>query len=123
MAQEQPQDSGTDIFNDINVKLRDIEEKQNIIKDRVLMIGENLVNQKSEVEEEFLEVKAKIFHMEDEIKRLKLTISSIIENTNSFARKTELDIIKRQFEMFQPLDMARMSDVKTMIERALKAQK
>jgi len=123
MAQEQPVDSGMEVFNDINVKLRDIEEKQNIIKDRVLLIGENLISQKTEVEEEVLEIKTKIFNLEDEIKRLKLTLSSIIENTNSFARKTELDIIKRQFEMFEPLELARMSDVKSMIEKALRNQK
>ena len=123
MAKEQPLDSGTDVFNDINVKLRDIEEKQSIIKDRVLLIGDNLVSQKSESEEELLRIKTKIFDLEDEIKRLKLIVSSIIESTNNFARKTELDIIKRQFEMFQPMELARLSDVKNLIERAIKNQK
>ena len=120
MAEEQPIDSGNEMYADLGVKLRDIEEKQNIIKDRVLLIGENLVSQKSEVEEEVMEIKSRLFNIEEEIRRLKLTMNSIAENTNNFARKTELDIMKKQFSMFQPLELARLKDVENMIQKALK---
>jgi hypothetical protein len=122
MAQEQPADSGIDMFTDVNVKLRDIEEKQSIIKDRVLMIGENLIEQKSEVEREILEIKTRMIELEDSVKRIKFTLNNIIENMNNFSRKTELEILRRQFEMFEPLNLARISDVKNMIEKALKNQ-
>jgi hypothetical protein len=93
-----------------------------MVKDRVLLIGENLVNQKSETDNEIQELKAKIFNLEEELRRLKLTLNSVIENTNSFARKTELDILKRQFSMFQPMELARIKDVENMIQKALKSQ-
>ncbi len=123
MVEEQQSNSVNDIFNDINVKLRDLEEKQNIIKDRVLLIGENLVSQKSEIESELLEIKTKIFDLSDELKRIKMTLTSIIESSNNFARKTELDIMRKQFEMFQPLEIARLTDVERMIEKAINSKK
>ena len=123
MVEEQQSNSVNDIFNDINVKLRDLEEKQNIIKDRVLLIGENLVSQKSEIESELLEIKTKIFDLSDELKRIKMTLTSIIESSNNFARKTELDIMRKQFEMFQPLEIARLTYVERMIEKAINSKK
>ena len=35
--------------------------------------------------------------------RLKDTISSLIEEIQALARKSELEILQRQFKMFQPL--------------------
>ena len=49
MAQEQiPETGTTELLSEFNTKLRDIEERQRLIKDRVLLIGENLVEGKEE---------------------------------------------------------------------------
>ncbi len=52
-----------------------------------------------------------------------MTLTSIIESSNNFARKTELDIMRKQFEMFQPLEIARLTDVERMIEKAINSKK
>jgi len=122
MAEQQPS-FDENLLSDINVKLRDIEEKQNLIKDRVLLIGKNLISEKEENTKEILELKTKNFHIEEDIKRIKQTIERILEDSNNFVRKTEFQILQRQFEMFQPLELARMSDVKAMIKEALRKQK
>jgi predicted nuclease with TOPRIM domain len=119
MAEAQ-QDFSGEQFSDIAVKLRDIEEKQSIIKDRILLIGENLVSEKQETEEEFKEIKNKISALEEEIRKLKITLQMLIDNINNLVRKNEFDMLKRQFEMFNPLELARVSDVKDIIAKALK---
>lgn len=118
MAEQQY--SNQEGYSDIAVKLRDLEEKQTIIKDRVLLIGENLVSEKEEVEKEVLNLKAKLASLEEDIRRLRLSIQIIIENSDNFIRKNEFQILQRQFEMFQPLELARISDVEAMISKALK---
>ena len=67
------------LLSEFNTKLRDIEEKQRLIKDRVLLIGENLVNTKEETIKEISTLKVKIENIEREMNRLKDTISSLIE--------------------------------------------
>jgi predicted nuclease with TOPRIM domain len=111
--------SGQDIYADIAVKLRDLEEKQSIIKDRVLLIGENLVSEKEDMEKELMELKTKLASLEEELRRLRLSLQIIVENSDNFIRKNEFQILQRQFEMFQPLNLARLSDVEAMINRAL----
>ncbi|MEK6758070.1 MAG: hypothetical protein AABX88_02985, partial [Nanoarchaeota archaeon] len=42
---------------DINTKVRDLEEKQRILKDRLLLIGQNLIDFKEQTNENLLEIK------------------------------------------------------------------
>lgn len=122
MAEEQ-YNQANDALADISVKIRDIEEKQNIIKDRVLLIGDNLVSEKEEISNEIQELKGKLFANTEELKKIKLALERIIDDLNNFVRKNEFQILQRQFEMFQPLELARISDVEEMIQKALKNRK
>lgn len=110
------------IVTDISVKLRDMEEKQNMLKDRVILIGENLVSEKDSIEEEILNIKKSFVEMESEMKKLRLAIERIIDDTENFARKNELETLKKQFQMFQPLELARISDVEDIVKRMLKSE-
>lgn len=120
---DQQSNFDANLLSDINVKLRDIEEKQNLIKDRVLLIGENLIFEKEENSKEIQELKTKNFQVEEDIKKIKLSIARVLDDSDNFVRKTEFQILQRQFEMFQPLELARMSDVKALIKEALKNRK
>lgn len=112
-----------DALADISVKLRDIEEKQNIIKDRVLLIGDNLISEKEETNQDIQELKTKIAGLNEDIRKIKLALERIIDDTNNFVRRNEFQVLQRQFEMFQPLELARISDVEEMIQKALKTKK
>jgi len=121
---QEPQTAEIDAFyTDFNIKIRDLEEKQNMIKDRVLLIGENLVSLKQESDEELLELKSQITELEQELKKIRLALARIIESQSNLARKTELEILKRQFQMFQPLEFARISDVENIVKKILEKQK
>lgn len=111
------------ILNEIGVKLRDIEEKQNIVKDRVLLIGENLVSEKEENDQKLNDLKSEIIKINEDIRKIKLALERIIEDSNNFVRKNEFEILQRQFQMFQPLNLARVSDVEIMIQKALNNKK
>jgi len=59
MAEEGVDYSGQ-IFSDINTKIRDIEEKQRVLKDRILLIGQNLIDTKERNDEKILGMKKDI---------------------------------------------------------------
>ena len=91
------------LLSEFNTKIQDIEEKQRLIKERVLLIGENLIGTKEDNIKEISELKVKAQKIESDIDRMKDVLSSILEETKNFARKSELEILYRQFKMFQPL--------------------
>lgn len=114
---EQQQDYITPLLSEFNTKLQDIEEKQRLLKDRVLLIGENLIAAKEENQKDITELKIKSEQIMQDIERIKETLSRLADELENKARRQEVEILKKQFKMFQPLEFARIDDVKKIMEK------
>ncbi|MBI2003841.1 hypothetical protein HYS72_00035 [Candidatus Pacearchaeota archaeon] len=88
---------------DTALRLRDLEEKQRILKDRVLLIGQNLIDTKEKTSEDILEIKKDLEKIKDNLEKIKRFIESISTEFQKFARKDDLNILIKQAKMFQPL--------------------
>ena len=86
-----------------NFRLKDIEEKQNILKDRLLLIGQNLVDFKEETSLGILEIRKDIEKMKNDVEKIKSFLDLVSSEMGKFARKDDLEILKKQARMFQPL--------------------
>jgi len=118
MAEQQTQP--VEFMNaDVNTRINEIEEKQRLLKDRLLLVGENLISTKEEQEKENLEFKTRLKNMENEIRELKQLNKRIIDELNNFARKTEVSILEKQFQMFEPLKTARLTDVEKIVRQEI----
>ena len=119
---EQPmqQDPINSLLGEFSTRLNEIEEKQRLIKDRILLIGENLISTKEGIEEQNLEFKNQLKQTTFEIKSLKQITKRIVNELENFARKPELETLQRQMKMFQPLEFARIQDVEEIIKREAK---
>lgn len=89
--------------NEIRMRLRDLEEKQRILKDRTLLIGNNLIDLKENTQKDILETKQNIELMSRSLDRLKSFLETASSEFSKFARKEDLEILKKQAKMFQPL--------------------
>lgn len=99
------------------LKLRDLEEKQNIMKDRILLIGKNLITTKEENTEKILEIKKEIEDLKYSMERIKSLLEIISEEMSKFARRDDLEILQKQAKMFQPLEFVRKSELKKHIKQ------
>ena len=90
---------------EFNTKLRDLEEKQRLLKERVLLIGKNLVELKDEFDKVATELKTDSEIEKTELEKIKSTIRRTLEELDNKARKTELEILERQIRIFQPLSL------------------
>jgi len=88
-------------YGEIN-KLKDLEEKQRILKERVLLIGENLIDIKEKNDERFLEVKKDIEEIKQKINKISSFIEAVSGEFNKFARKDDVEILAKQMRLFQP---------------------
>lgn len=86
-----------------NFRLKDVEEKQNILKDRLLLIGQNLIETKEETSERIIEIKKDVEKMKNDLEKIKSFLDLISVEMGKFARKDDLEILKKQARMFQPL--------------------
>ena len=89
---------------DVNTRIKDLEEKQRILKDRLLLIGENLIEVKEETEKKILEIKKDIELLKQNTDRLVSFLETISKEFSKFARKDEVEILAKQMKIFQPLE-------------------
>ena len=84
-------------------RVRDLEDKQRILKDRLLLIGQNLVETKEETNEKINEIKKELEILKESMKRVMSFLESISDEFSKFARKEDVEILAKQAKMFQPM--------------------
>lgn len=82
-------------------RLRDLEEKQNLLKDRILLIGNSFVDERGKTFSKLQEIKKETMLMKDDISKLKSFIQRMSEQIDKLAKKEDLMILQRQFDLFR----------------------
>jgi len=117
---QNPDAAVSNLLAEFGTRLNEVEEKHRLIRDRSLLIGENLITTKEEFEKQNFEFKKKVDAINSEIKELKKIVNRIVNEIPNLARKSELEILENQAKMFQPLELARLKDVEEMINKKIK---
>ncbi len=91
--------------------IRDLEERQRILKDRLILIGQNLIDVKEKTGKEIIELKKEVEIIKQNLERLKSFIETMSSEFSSFARKEDLEILIKQAKMFQPLEFVRKDEL------------
>lgn len=92
-------------YNEASIRLKDLEEKQIVLKERMLLIGKNLIDTREDTMRKITDIKKDLEIMKSDIERIKGFIETISTEFSKFARKEDLEILSRQARMFQPLDL------------------
>ncbi|MBU3906991.1 MAG: hypothetical protein KKA64_01940 [Nanoarchaeota archaeon] len=100
MEEQQP-DYFNQILREFNIKIRDSEEKQRIVKDRLLLIGRNMIEIKEKTNEEILEIKKELEVLNQDMGRMKDFLENASGELSKFAKKEDLAILAKQVKMFQ----------------------
>lgn len=86
---------------DANARLRDLEEKQRLLKERIFLLGKGLIEERDSTFKDIQEMKKTIILLKEENLRMKEFIQRIVEQLSTVARKEELMILQRQFDLFR----------------------
>ena len=97
---------------EINTRMRDLEERQRILRDRLLLIGQNLIEIKEKGNEDTLKIKRDIEIIKRNMERMVSFLETASGEFSKFARKEDLEILSKQAKMFQPLEFVRKKDLK-----------
>ncbi|MEK6898845.1 MAG: hypothetical protein AABW79_01990 [Nanoarchaeota archaeon] len=98
MPEEYPQVS---LQNDSQMRIRDMEEKQRLLKERVILIGQNLVSTKEEILENLIMLKKMAFETREEQIKMKEFLQRLAQQSDELARKEELLILQRQLDLMR----------------------
>lgn len=114
---DESQESISALLSEFGTRLNEVEEKQRLIKDRVLLIGENLVSTKEQYEKELGNFRKQISEITTDLKGIKQLNKRIVNELENYARITEVEVVERQIRMFQPLEFARIQDVQRIVQK------
>ena len=98
-------------------RIRDVEEKHNILKDRVLLVGNNLIDTKENTNNEILEIKKDLEKLKKDLDRVKDFMETLSSEMSKFAKKEDLEVLQRQAKMFQPADFIRREELKEELDK------
>ncbi len=102
-----------------SLRSRDLEQSQKLMKERVLLIGRNLIEFQEKNSQEITEIKKRIQNLESDVEQIKNRFKLISEEVSKSARKEEVAILERQAKMFEPLKLARIKDIEKIVEKKL----
>lgn len=98
--------------NDSSYQIRDLEEKQKFLKDRLILVGQNLIETREKTHKDSIEIKKNLELLKQDVERIKSFLDMVSKEMQKFARKEDLDILAKQAKMFQPLEFVRKKDLK-----------
>ena len=87
-------------FVDVNTRLKDIEEKQRLLKDRLLLVGKNVIEDRDSTVTEMQELKKIVFKIQEENIKMQDFLKKVADQLSETARKEEVMMLQRQIELF-----------------------
>lgn len=106
-----------------NTRLRDIEERNNLIKERTLVLSKNFVDFKNNTTEELQEIKKILRQLQEDNEKIKSTINSLIQQTGKYVKRDEMMGFERMLKDFQPLEFVRMKDLDNVLSEKDKTKR
>ncbi len=107
------------LLSDFNTRLRDIDERSRLIRERVLLLGKNLISTKQDTEDDLKTIKKENAEIKEDLAKLKKVSSSLLSEFNKFVKRDEMVLVERMLKDFQPLEFMRRKDVEELIESKL----
>jgi hypothetical protein len=107
------------LLTDLNTRIKDIEERNSSIRERIILLSQNTINLKEGIEQKMGEIEKRQNQLNMDLKKIKSMLDNVLSEIGNFTRKEETILVERMLKDFQPLEFVRRKDVEEMINEAL----
>ena len=108
------------LFAEFNTKISSIEERHDMLKERLLLVSQSFLRQEERVGKEMSLLKEELRELRMDIDRMNENIQHLIRDSAEFARREELTVIEKYLKLWEPLKFVKEDEVKKMINDKLK---
>jgi len=106
----------TDLTTDIVSRIRVIEGKYNLLRDRVLVINQNMVEEYKKMIYEIKALNSDIKDVRDDIFKIKETLKHLVKELDLFARKEDVKVLEKYINLWNPIKFTTEQDVLNIIK-------
>ena len=104
-------------------RVRSLEGKYNLLRDRALIINQNMIDQYQRTNSEMKSLEEDIKEVKHSVFQIKETLKHLVREIENFARKDEMNVLERYINLWNPLNFVTEAEVKRLIEESKKKKK
>ncbi|MBI2148734.1 hypothetical protein HYU23_03570 [Candidatus Woesearchaeota archaeon] len=108
--------SPEEILFDVNSRVRDLEGKYNLLRDRVLIINNNMIEEYKKTLGELKIINDDIREIKGDIFKIKESIRHFIKEMELFARKEDVQFLEKYINLWNPMKFVTEDDVVKIVE-------
>jgi|SRR3989338_11555861 len=102
--------------NDSNDKARILESKYSYLRDRIILINENLINEYKKLSQEIKIVDSELKDMKKDVFEIKEALRQVIGEMKHFARKEHFQVLEKYINMWNPFNFVTEEEVLKLIK-------
>ena len=114
MAQEEMQEQ--DYSMDMIARVRTLEGRYNMLRDRVLIINNNMIEEYKKLVSEMTKMNEDLRAAKSENFKMRETMKHLIKEFDLFARKEDVKYLEKYINLWNPVKCVTEADVKKIIE-------
>ncbi|MEK6956274.1 MAG: hypothetical protein AABW52_06435, partial [Nanoarchaeota archaeon] len=116
---EQQQISGNEDIMDTIGRIRSLEGKYNLLRDKVLIINNNMIQEYKKITTETKSLNDDIKEIKKDIFKIKESMKHLLNELELFARKEDVKFLEKYINLWNPLKFTTENDVKRLIQESL----
>src|SRR3989344_7013786 len=99
------------VFLDVNNRVRDLEGKYNLLRDRVLIINNNMIDEYKKVMSEVKIINSDIREIKSDIFKIKENLKHMIKEFELFARQEDVKFLEKYINLWNPMNFVTEQEV------------
>ena len=111
------------LLSDFAGRVKALEEKFNLLRERVLVLTQNFVKRERELQKELDLIQEGNKELRLEMRKLNERLESLVSRQEEYARKEELAVVEKYFKLFEPIKFVTSEEIEERVERILKEKK
>ena len=104
-------------INDMDTRLRILEGKYNMTRERLLSMNQNTIDHYKDLTSDIRLMNDDIKEIKDELVTIKKTMKIFMKELNLFARKDQVKVLEKYIKMWNPLNFITEEEVIELIEK------
>ena len=103
--------------HELNTRIRILEGKYNLTRERMLLINQNMVDHYKTLNDEIRIIKKDLKEIKETMETIKDTNRNMIKEMSFFARKEQLKVLEKYINMWNPLNFVTQEEVLDLIKK------
>jgi len=117
MEVAQPIPDQYSVISELNTRIRILEGKYNLTRERMLLINQNMIDHYKDLNTEIKTLNIEIKEMKETLEVIKETSTNIVKELSFFARKDQLKVLEKYINMWNPLNFITEEEVLELLKK------